>query len=154
MAPRRPEASRAGKLRLIVRRTIKASAERLFQAWTEPEQLVKWWGPPPARCPHAEIDLREGGQYRIANVFPDGSTIWICGEFERISPPRILVFTWRLEGSEDKDERVSVRFQGRGKTTDIIVTHERISTAEAKQRHEQGWNGCLDGLEMYASSSS
>jgi uncharacterized protein YndB with AHSA1/START domain len=95
-----------------------------------------------------------GGQYRIANVFPDGSTIWICGEFERITPPRILVFTWRLEGFEDGDERVSVRFQGRGKTTDIIVTHERISTAEAKQRHEQGWNGCLDGLAMYASSSS
>lgn len=152
MPSQTPEAPETGKLVLVVRRTIDASAERLFRAWTEPEQLRKWWGPPPSRCPTAELDLRVGGKYRIANEFPDGRTVWIVGEFERISPPSELVYTWRLEGSGLPIERVIVRFEAAGTKTDVIVLHERIADAEMRARHEQGWNGCLDGLARYAAA--
>jgi uncharacterized protein YndB with AHSA1/START domain len=151
--PQRSRTTNDATQRLVVRRTIRVPAEALFRAWTEPEQLVKWWGPPPARCPQAEIDLRVGGKYRIANAFPDGTTLWIAGEFERISPPHELVFTWRVEGAPGQDERVIVRFEGKGNTTEVVVTHERIPTADARGRHEQGWNGCLDGLARYAPSA-
>jgi uncharacterized protein YndB with AHSA1/START domain len=152
MSPRASKAIPEGALRLVVRRIIEAPPERLFRAWTEPEQLMKWWGPPPARCPQAEVDLRVGGKYRIANAFPDGSVIWISGEFESISPPRELIYSWRLEGSEGGTERVTVRFKGSGNRTEVVVIHERIVSTETRDRHEKGWNGCLDGLARYASA--
>ena len=137
-------------LTLVVRRTIRASAERLFAAWTEPSQLKSWWGPGGVRCIGAEVDLRVGGSYRIGNQLPDGSIVWIRGEFETIERPRKLVFSWHLEGEKSAPERVTVQFESAGDATEVIVTHERIASQELRERHEQGWIGCLQGLSRYA----
>jgi uncharacterized protein YndB with AHSA1/START domain len=48
---------------LVVRRRINAAREKLFAAWTQPELLVRWWGPQGVACPAAEINLRVGGPY-------------------------------------------------------------------------------------------
>jgi len=58
--------------RLEVRKVVRASPERLFSAWTDADQLRRWWGPIGATCPTAHVDLRVGGRYRIENRFPDG----------------------------------------------------------------------------------
>lgn len=136
---------------LLVRRTIRATPEVLFAAWTEPAHLVEWWGPPGIECAGAEVDLRVGGAYRIANRFPDGRVVWISGEFESIEPPHALVYTWRLE-PEITRERVAVRFDSRGDVTEVVVRHERIADAAAERGHEAGWHGCLEGLSVYAGS--
>jgi uncharacterized protein YndB with AHSA1/START domain len=60
---------------LIARRTIRASVERVFEAWTQPELLRAWWGPRPVTCSGADVDLRVGGKYRIVNALPDGSSV-------------------------------------------------------------------------------
>ena len=141
---------------LIVRLTIGASDERLFDAWTTPEQLKEWWGPAGVSCTAAEVDLRVGGRYRIANRLPDGNTLWIVGEFERIERPNLLVYSWRLEtgpGAGTASERVTVRFRPQGDTTEVVVMHERIATQAIKEQHEQGWVGCLAGLKRYMSTS-
>jgi len=62
------------ELTLVVRRTIGASPERVFDAWTKPERLRLWWGPRGVTCTAAEVDLRVGGRYRIANQFPGAIT--------------------------------------------------------------------------------
>jgi len=67
---------------LVTRRTIRASVARLFEAWTQPDKLCAWWGPSPVTCSGAEVDLRVGGRYRIANALPDGKTLIIEGEFD------------------------------------------------------------------------
>ncbi|MGH9642044.1 MAG: SRPBCC family protein [Terriglobales bacterium] len=139
---------------LTVRRTIAASTERLFDAWTQPQQLKQWWGPGSAECTDAEVDLRVGGRYRIANQFPDGKVLWIAGEFESIERPKRLVYTWRLESVEGPPERVTVTFEKRDSETEVVVTHERIATKAIRDRHEQGWSGCLDGLAAWVSSSA
>ncbi|MEM8587856.1 MAG: SRPBCC domain-containing protein [Pseudomonadota bacterium] len=131
---------------LVVRRTIEANAERLFAAWTQPDELVRWWGPSGITCPKAEIDLRVGGTYRIANEQPGKPLLWIVGEFERIEPPRMLVYSWRLEPGSGNTERVSVRFVPKDAATEVIITHERIANETDRDEHEQGWFGCLDGL--------
>jgi uncharacterized protein YndB with AHSA1/START domain len=141
---------------LIVRLTIGASRERLFDAWTTPAQLMEWWGPVGVSCTAAEVDLRVGGRYRIANRLPDGETLWITGEFERIERPNLLVYSWRLETGAEAGtaaERVSVRFRPQGDLTEVVVTHERIATQAMKEQHEQGWVGCLAGLKRYMSTS-
>jgi len=131
---------------LVVRRTIRASAERLFAAWTDPDQIRTWWGPGAITCPEAQIDLNVGGTYRIANEQPGQPLLWIVGEFERIDPPHRLVYSWRLAPGTGPSERVTVRFQPRDKATEVIITHEKIASPADRDQHEQGWFGCLDGL--------
>jgi len=136
---------------LLTRRTIRASAERLFAAWTEPAQLRQWWGPEGVVCPEAEIDLRVGGGYRIANRFPDGRVVWIVGEFRQVLPPRELVYTWRLEppSAESDDTRVTVRFEPRGAATEVIVLHERFTSLAFRDSTQAGWRDCLQRLADY-----
>jgi uncharacterized protein YndB with AHSA1/START domain len=137
---------------LVVRRTIRARPEALFAAWTEPQQLMRWWGPEGVTCTAAEIDLRVGGRYRIANRMPDGSTLWIAGEFEVIEAPSRLIYSWRLEIPGASTERVSVSFVPRDTGTEVIVTHERIASDAARTQHESGWIGCLAGLARFAAA--
>ena len=134
---------------LVVRRTIRATPDRLFDAWTRPEELKKWWGPESVTCVDAAVDLSVGGGYRIANQFPNGDVVWITGEFEIIDRPNRLVYTWRLGTVARPSERVSVTFEPRGPSTEVTVTHERIPSIPVRDVHEQGWRGCLDELEKY-----
>ena len=140
---------------LIVRRLIHASAERLFEAWTEPNQLRHWFGPRGVRCADAKVDLRVGGQYRLVNVFSDGRLVTIVGEFSVIERPRRLVYSWQIEGSAATadSEIVTVRFDAHGDTTEVIVVHERIASEKTVRDHEAGWEGCLDALALYLSAN-
>lgn len=131
---------------LTVRRLIPATPEQVFRAWTKPSELKQWWGPKGIHCLSAEIDLRVGGRYRIANAMPDGSVLWIAGEFEEIERPHRLVFTWKVEPQQTIVERVSVQFEASDEGTIVLLQHDRIATAELREQHKQGWFGCLDGL--------
>lgn len=135
---------------LVVRRIIHATPERLFAAWTEPEHLKQWWGPPSINCVDAQVDLRVGGRYRIANQLPDGNVLWITGEFQAIEPPRKLVYTWSIEPASGPAELVTILFEPNASGgTEVIVTHERIPNKTARDTHQMGWQGCLDGLAEY-----
>ncbi len=138
-----------GSLTLLIRRRIAATPERLFEAWTTPEQFVQWWGPPGVECPGAEMELRVGGAYRIRNRMPDGNEVWIGGTFERITPPSELVFSWKMEHVEAPAERVTVRFEKSGAATEVVVFHERLANEAVREQHEAGWIGCLDGLVAF-----
>jgi uncharacterized protein YndB with AHSA1/START domain len=140
--------------RVTIRRLFQATPERLFNAWTDPAELKRWWGPASVICIVAEIDLRVGGAYRIGNQFPDGAVVWISGEFEYIERPWKLVYTWRLGSEADSDERVTVVFTRRPGGAEIEVTHERIADPARRDRHEQGWIGCLEGLRDYLGGDS
>jgi glutathione S-transferase len=136
---------------LVVRRTIRAQAARIFDAWTQPEQLRAWWGPRPVTCSGAEVDLRVGGRFRIDNALPDGTTVTIEGEFRAIEPPHRLVYTWRMgTGPGAENSLVTVRFEPRGDATEVVVVHEQLASEVVRESHEKGWDGCLDGLERYA----
>jgi uncharacterized protein YndB with AHSA1/START domain len=146
--------SRAGDLVLVVRRTIRATPERLFEAWTRPEQLLAWWGPRPVRCAGASIDLRVGGRYRIENELPGGDRLFIDGEFALVDPPRELVYTWSVRPGGAEAEIVTVRFDAKGPSlTEVVVSHERIANAALRDSHEGGWNGCLEGLALHVDRS-
>ncbi len=134
---------------LVVRRTIHASAERIFAAWTRPEQLRVWWGPRPVTCSGAEVDLRVGGRYSIANALPDGTTVVIEGEFLEIERPQKLVYTWRMGQGAQESSLVTVRFEERNEATEVIIVHENVPSADVRVSHEKGWNGCLDGLGAF-----
>jgi uncharacterized protein YndB with AHSA1/START domain len=134
---------------LVVRRTIRAKVERVFEAWTQPEHLRAWWGPRPVVCGGAEVDLRVGGHYRLVNTLPDGKAVTIEGEFTEIEAPHKLVYTWRMGGGSLERSRVTVRFEPRGDSTEVIVIHDRLPSEAVRDSHEGGWRGCLEGLSQY-----
>jgi uncharacterized protein YndB with AHSA1/START domain len=134
---------------LVVRRTIRAKPARVFDAWTQPEQLRAWWGPRPVACSGAEVDLRVGGDFRIDNALPDGKTVTIRGTFRVVEVPHKLVYTWHIDDAPGAVSLVTVRFEPRGNDTEVIVVHEEIPTEAIRESHEGGWRGCLDGLERH-----
>jgi uncharacterized protein YndB with AHSA1/START domain len=132
-----------------VTRVIAAPAAWLFDAWTRPELLRQWWGPAGVRCVGAEVDLRVGGAYRIGNAMPDGSVVWIAGEFTAVEPPHKIVYTWRIDG--EPESRVTVTFVALAeRSTEVVVEHDRVHSREAAEGHARGWIGCLDGLARFA----
>ena len=93
----------AENLRLEIKRLIKAPRERVFEAWTNAEQLKKWFGPDEdIVVPQTKVDLRAGGKYRIQMKKPDGEFHTATGTYREVKPPERLVFTWSWEkdGSE------------------------------------------------------
>ena len=134
---------------LRVKHTIPASPDRLFDLWTDPKHVVRWWGPRGVDCCAAELDLRVGGAYRIGNEFDDGTIVWISGVFVSIERPNRLSYTWHVNDS-DHEERVTVQFIPRGDVTDVVVEHTRIIDEATRKTHRMGWIGCLEGLELYA----
>lgn len=132
---------------LSLNRIIRAPREKVFAAWTDPELLVQWWGPGPVTCPQAQVDLRTGGAYRIANLEKDGSITWIAGKFERVEAPRMLVYTWTIGDNPGPPTLVTVEFKAHPQGTELVVTHERFADAAIRDMHLEGWNGCIDKLE-------
>ncbi len=137
----------AGANEVVLERHVRAAPTRVFDAWIDPEELVRWWGPSDVECVEADVDLRIGGSFRLANRMHDASIVWITGTYEQIDRPRLLRFSWTVDGSESGPASVvTVRFAERRGGTDVTVTHERISTSATRDDHERGWEGCLDGL--------
>lgn len=132
---------------LQIHRHVRANRARVFDAWTDPESIVLWWGPPGVRCTHVDIDLCVGGSFVIVNELPDGSTIRITGIYETIDRPLRLVHSWTIENTTTQpDERVEIEFTERDGGTDISITHTGIPTPNVRAGHQAGWIGCLDGL--------
>jgi uncharacterized protein YndB with AHSA1/START domain len=132
---------------LSLTRVIRAPRERVFAAWTEPGLLTQWWGPGPVTCPEAEVDLREGGAYRLANRHADGSITWISGRFERVRAPEELVYTWKVSILPDEATLVRVSFMPHPEGTELTLIHERFAIEAIRDMHLEGWGGCIDKLE-------
>ena len=143
-----PPQDGAGSLSLIVRRVIPAPRDAVFAAWTDPELLARWWGPRGVRLAAAEIDLRPGGRYRLANEYQDGSVLWITGVFEVIEHPSRISYTWAHEPVDDDTEhtRVTVRFEDHDQGTEVIVVHHGFGSQRSQQAHREGWADCLNAL--------
>ena len=133
---------------LHLTRTFVAPRERVFREWTDPEALKRWFGPVGYSTPSPEVDLRVGGQYRLAmRNLPDGDIFYLTGAYREVRPPEKLVYTWRWESELELGETLlTVEFRNLGNSTDVVVTHELFPTEKARDDHDKGWNSCLDRL--------
>jgi uncharacterized protein YndB with AHSA1/START domain len=84
---------------LIVTRIIDAPVELVWKAWTEPERVMRWWGPQYYTSPSCKIDLREGGKYIFCMRAPEamgGQDSYTAGVYTKIVPMERLEFTQSL----------------------------------------------------------
>src|SRR5258708_10206346 len=114
---------------LIVRRTYAVPPARLLGAWSDPTDLMKWFGPQGLDTPVAEIDFRVGGRYRFGmRPLPDGELIFVNGEYREIGPARIQ-FTWSFEKPEDaQDTFVTIEFREVPGRSRLGWMHELLAT--------------------------
>jgi uncharacterized protein YndB with AHSA1/START domain len=135
---------------LKIRRVFEASRQQVYAAWTKPDLLKKWFRPAEGfRVALAEVDLRVGGQYRLALSPPDEEqVIAVSGKYREIKPGEKLVFTWAWEDDEPEAEEtlVTIEFIDRNGNTEVVLTHERFPNLEVRDQHAAGWEGCLKGL--------
>ena len=140
---------------LEVRRTIRAPRQRVFDAWTKPEELKAWHAPGPLTVSLAEMDVRVGGTYRIHMRAPDGNEHKVSGVYREIDPPKKLVYTWSWDGDHPvKDSVVTIEFHARGKATEVVLTHAGITDATERTNHETGWIAIMDKFEAAYSGGS
>ncbi len=139
---------------LQITRTFNAPREKVFRAWTDPQALKQWFAPfDDYSVSLAEADLRVGGKYRIQMKAPNGDMYTVGGTFREVIAPEKLVYTWAWEGGascgaagQEHETLVTVEFHERRTSTQVILTHERFADAAERDKHDQGWTGCLNRL--------
>jgi len=130
--------------------TIKGSAERIFEALTNPDQRIKWWGTEGRfQTTHMESDLRLGGKWMMRGIGMGGKPFTVGGEYRQIERPRLLVFTWLPDWQEDATESI-VRFdlQENGGVTTVRLTHSGLESESSRVSHK-GWPQILTWLQAY-----
>ena len=129
---------------LTITRLLAAPPERVWRAFTAPEELAAWFWPG-AWATSVTVDLRVGGRYRIESE-PVGMAVG--GEYVVIDPIDLLRQTWQWDG-DAAETLVTIRFTPDGLGTELEIVHERFTTDEEVATHLQGWNDCLDRLPAF-----
>ena len=131
-----------------IERTFAAPAEAVFDAWTNPEVMRRWFHcGPDWETPVAEVDLRVGGTVRVVMRTPDGTEAGARAEYMVIDRPRRLVMTWTFDDDPSNEQLIELTFSESGGATTVRLVNSVISTNERRDSQEWGWNACLDQLE-------
>jgi uncharacterized protein YndB with AHSA1/START domain len=147
---------------IVIERVLDAPLEQVWQAWTEPERLQRWWGPKTFTAPVCKIDFRPGGKYHYCMRSPDGQDFWSTGVFYEIVPLKRIVFTDSF--ADEQGNVVPATYYGMGSDipTELWVTltfeelegdrtrftlrHDGFPPGEHSDMTQLGWNESIDKL--------
>jgi uncharacterized protein YndB with AHSA1/START domain len=152
----RAEVTLPGDLQILIKREFDAPRERVYEAWTTPELLKRWWSAKRGEMTVAEVDLRVGGSWRFAMVADSGMEVAFHGEYREVAPAERLVFTSIYEAVPQEcalNTLTLVDRDGGGTAIEMLVEH---TTQAARDMHvasgmEDGLQDALDLLEETAS---
>jgi uncharacterized protein YndB with AHSA1/START domain len=136
---------------LVVTRAFDAPRPQVFQAWSGPDRLVRWWGPRGFTTPVGRVDLRPDGAWRVAMRSPAGGLRWLQCAYRELVAPERLAFTWAWEdtgGRPGRETLVTVNFAEQAGKTRLIV-HQAAYEQPAPDRPEDDrgdWEDRLDRL--------
>ena len=144
-------------IQLEITRTFNAPREKVFAAWTDAEQMGKWFCPPEAETFKTEADVKVGGSYVIGMKNREtGEEHVTRGTYKEIRPPERLVFTWLWDGQNPDTHRtlVTIDFQDLDGKTELVLKHEGFPDQNMCDQHRQGWEGCFAGLDGFVAPKS
>ena len=144
MTPPAPDPSTT----LVLRRTFPATRLRVFRAWIEPVALESWFRPRGMAVTVRSLEARVGGSFRFD--VEDGSSI--VGTYLHIVPPEQLVFTWSGAVTQGRETVVRLDFLDQGPVTEVVLTHEGLSTPDLRALFGSGWPSLLDALASVLST--
>ena len=150
----------AGK-ELVITRVLDAPRELVWKAWTEPESMMRWWGPKGFTCPVCRIDLRVGGAYLNCMRSPEGQDYWSTGVYREIVPPERLVCTdsfadekgnvvpathYGMNAAFPLELLVTVTFEEQEGMTKFTLKHAGLPPGKDLDDCRAGWNESFDKL--------
>jgi uncharacterized protein YndB with AHSA1/START domain len=150
VAERNSDTQTASERELSITRVFDASRDRVWKAWTDPEEVKEWSAPQGFTMPVSEGDLRPGGAWRACMQKPDGTKLWLGGVYREIAPPERLVFThaWDDENGKPGPETiVTVTLTERGGKPEMKFVQTGFESVDSRDGHAEGWNECFDKLE-------
>jgi uncharacterized protein YndB with AHSA1/START domain len=158
-----PNADRA----IIITRRFDAPCELVWQAWTDPQQFVQWWGPRGFTNPVCELDVQPGGIWRVVMRSPEGVDYAMKSVYVKVEPPTRLVYVmdcsdhpieWHDVVNPNRDKSLkprlecvqTVTFEDLGGKTKLTIRMDlesaAIRDAMVKMGANEGWSGSLDKL--------
>ena len=136
---------------LTLKRRLTAPPGKVYAAWTEPEKIAKWFGPEKIETLRAQADAHVGGRFRIVMRGADGEEHDVSGIYREVVPNEKLVFTWAWRSTPERESLVTVLIKPDGSGSLLTLIHEKFFDEAARDRHAEGWAGCLDKLARYLS---
>ena len=133
---------------LVLRRTFTASRQRVFRAWITPRALEHWLRPRGMSMTVRSLEARVGGSFRFE--LENGGSI--VGTYLHVGPPEKLVFTWSGGAAQNRGAVVTLDFLDQGPVTEVVLTHEGLSTPERRALAGGGWPSLFDALASVLSS--
>lgn len=145
----------------VITRTFDAPRERIWQAWTNPERLMRWWGPKGFTAPACTIDLRVGGRYLYCLRSPEGQDFWSTGVYREIVEPERLVCSdsfadaagnvvpathYGMSPDFPLELQVTVTLEEADGTTRMTLRHVGIPPGTMSEMCEAGWSESFDKL--------
>jgi uncharacterized protein YndB with AHSA1/START domain len=137
---------------LTIVRTFDAPRELVFKVWSQPEHVVRWWGPKGYTTPSCQMDVRPGGSYRTVGRSPDGKEFVMRGSYREVVPPERLVMTFAWENSEGRtghETLIEIGFEDVDGRTRLTFTHGTFETVESRDGHLRGWTAFMESLADY-----
>jgi uncharacterized protein YndB with AHSA1/START domain len=144
---------------ILITREFDAPRNLVYQAWTTPELVKRWWNAKRGEVTVAEIDLRVGGTWRYVMMTPDGYEVGFHGEYREIVPNERIVSTEAYEGAPDPDANATLNTltltEEDGRTTLTVLVQapsKEVRDAIIESGMEAGMQDAMDLLEEVASS--
>lgn len=130
---------------------IEAPPERVFEALTDSQQVVQWWGSVETyQTTEWTSDFRVGGQWRSAGRSADGSTFSVSGEFLEIDRPKKIVQTWVAPWDGGNTTTIRYQLDPIANGTRVTVRHEGFGDRrESCAQHTSGWELVLGWLARF-----
>jgi uncharacterized protein YndB with AHSA1/START domain len=149
---------------VFISRIVDAPREQVFQAWTDPEELEKWFAPKGCTIHFSQIDIREGGTFHSVVKNPAYKDCWCKGTYLEIVEPERIVFTMAIadeagnlvtpadagmDPAWPEVTTVTVTFGAMGDKT-AFTLHQTVNETLAKRTGAYpGWLDMLDILEAH-----
>jgi uncharacterized protein YndB with AHSA1/START domain len=144
-------------LSIYISRVFRAPRERVFNAWTKPEQMLRWRSPEGWQVLEARSDPRKGGEHRVVvrgtppPRSPDDKPVEVTGSSHGVyldfEPYTLVRFTWNADWSPGEESVVTVRLsdaEDGGTLMDFV--HDKFLTPQSAAGHDQGWNSAFNRL--------
>ena len=137
---------------VMVRRTLAASCEEVFDAWLDADGMREWMCPGPVTGSEVELEPRVGGQFRIVMTAP-GAKFVNNGEFRVLDRPVKLQFTWVSSRWGQEETLVTVELFRRDDQCELVLTHERFPAMHSAGQLVIGWGQMLEKLGKWLAGS-
>jgi uncharacterized protein YndB with AHSA1/START domain len=142
-------AARSDEVTLEMTRVLPAGRWVVFRAFSDPNELARWWGPAGSSTPSLELQARVGERYQIEIQPPEGDRFYLTGEFREVDPSarRAYTFVWEDPDPGDIDHGGRPVIRDLGESTEVALRQGPFKTEARRRLHRDGWTDSFDKLE-------